>query len=193
MARLYPRVRPHQLLLTVEAIEKAPGLAAAIVGLALIALRTDPYLVGAATFATRLLLSPAICRLLFSLPGVLGLSRGFVAITGWGVIHAGVILFGIVFHTWIASLSYAFGVLAASIAEFVLEFARAKHLRNAGMPPLTGAEIAFLDAYRIYASAIGITTDVEITEEEVLPANVDPVISDLYQAYPHLIGKSFAR
>ncbi|KJS19653.1 MAG: hypothetical protein VR72_17785 [Clostridiaceae bacterium BRH_c20a] len=76
------------------------------------------------------------------------------------------------------------------VIDNVLNFIWSKNSYKKIGIPLTASERNFYNSYRLYASSLGITTNIDVSENELEEENWTDVFEDFYSNYPE-VAKRF--
>lgn len=189
LARLYPRVDAFRVLKTTEGIESIPSLLAFCTAMVCFGLHTTPFIVGlavtiAVTFGTLL-----TSRGLFIIPGFVALGTLYSYLAGYFIYFTAIIVVGYI-TTGIGGVAAYFAArVIAFIIQQVFEFSDTKAAFAATGMPLTAAEKNFINAYRLHASRIGETIDVEVSDDELDESNWSEVFGDLAYKWPQVVQR----
>jgi hypothetical protein len=87
--------------------------------------------------------------------------------SGYGIYLIAVAIAGSVLGGWQAVAAFFVGKIIASIVGQVVEFWQTRRYHKLTGHPFTGSEVSFFNAYRLHASRIGATTDIDLSDSEV--------------------------
>ena len=167
MARLHPKVTSFRILKTTEGIESLPGMFAFTAGMVGFVLHLPPLHIGIVI---------AVCQLagalinvfgLYIVPGLVGLGTLYSYPAGYGIYFIIVIITGFVLGGWQAVLAFFLGKLVAALVSQAFEFLQANRYHKLTGHAFTGSEVSFFNAYRLHASRIGLTTDIDLSDDEM--------------------------
>ncbi len=167
MARLHPKVTPFRILKTTEGIESLPGMLAFIAGMIAFSIHLPPLQIALVVAASQILGALINAFGLFIIPGLVGLGTLFSYISGYGIYLIAVIISGFVLGGWQAVAAFFVGKIIAAIVNQVLEFWQTSRYHKMTGHPFTGSEVSFFNAYRLHASRIGVTTDIDLSDDEM--------------------------
>jgi hypothetical protein len=189
MARLYPRVNAFQILKTVEGIESLPQSFAFLAALTCFFLNLPPWQIFIVVFSVIILLSLMTRYGFYVFPGIVKLGTIYSYLSGFGILLVLLAAFGFYWVGWRGVLAYFAARLFAGVVNWILTMQETRmYFRKVGQA-LTASERNFFNAYRLHASALGITTDVEVTDEETEIANWEPTFLDLATKYPKVVAR----
>lgn len=167
IARLHPNFTAFQVLKTVEGIEGIPGTFAFVTGLFTFFndyLPTDIAIyVGIGTVIGGLITAFGIYVIPFLVRFITGLSY----LHGFGVFNISIIIIGLLTVGWKGILFYFIGRFTASLIILSIDFWQTKKIKDKVGFPLTRSERNFFNAYRLHASRIGVSTNLELEDGEV--------------------------
>lgn len=166
MARLAPRVSPFRVLKTTEGLECLPGMLAFIAGMLTFGMRLPPLHIGLAVGGAQLFGVLLTWLGLFLIPGLVFLGTIFSYLAGYGILLAAVAAFGFASVGWRGVLAYFVARLAAGFASMIFGFWQTGRNKKLAGQALTTSEVNFLNAYRLHASRLGITTDIDLNDGE---------------------------
>lgn len=166
MARLHPKVTSFKILKTTEGIESLPGMLAFIAGMIGFGLHISPLHICIVVAACQIAGTLINVFGLFIGPGLVGLGTLYSYLTGYGIYFIAVIITGFVLEGWQVVIAFFGGKLVAVVIGQLLEFWRTKLYQKLTGHALTGAEVNFFNAYRLHASRLGVTTDIDLSESE---------------------------
>jgi len=166
MARLYPKVTPFKILKTTEGIESLPGMLAFIAGMVGFGLHLPLLQIAILVFVC--CVAGALINALgfYIVPGLVGLGTIYSYLSGYGIYLTVVIVTGFTLEGWQAVLSFFAGRIVAAGVNQILEFWQTSRYQKLTGYVFTGSEISFFNAYRLHASRIDVTTDIDISDEE---------------------------
>ncbi|MBI2808150.1 MAG: hypothetical protein HYX68_24455 [Planctomycetes bacterium] len=189
MARLYPRVSPFSVLKTTEGIELLPSLFTFVAAVTACAFKLDPLVCGGIILGAGVVGTLITLNGFFAIPGLVELSTLFSYLHGFGL-YLGAMAIVAYFTVGVWGVV---AVLAALFASFVvgqvLEFRSSKSTFDAAGIALTAAERNFINAYRLHATALGVTTDVTATDAELSESNWASVLEDLARNWPEVVRR----
>lgn len=188
MARLYPDIRPKQVLKTTEDISLISSALGFVTGLLCFVLQLEPQSIGICTFtavlvgifinASGLLLFPfvqlgaAFNRIyVFFLPTILMIVVGYF-LTDWqGVI------------AYLLTRCTAFGL------SILVGMGLTRHAMAKWGHAFTTSERHFFHAYRYYAERIGVPTNLVLSYEELDESFWQHAYCDFLQSHPEVNGR----
>jgi hypothetical protein len=189
MARLYPKVDAFRVLKTVEGIESLPQSFAYLAALVCFYLNLPPWQIGLIVFAVIILLSLMTRFGFYVFPSIVKLGTIYSYLSGFGILFVLLAVFGFYWVGWRGVLAYFAARLVAGVVNWTLTMQETRmYFRKVGQA-LTGSERNFFNAYRLHASALGITTDVDVTDEETASTNWEPTFLDLATKYPDVVAR----
>jgi hypothetical protein len=189
MARLGPKVTPFRVLKTTEGIESLPGMLAFIAGIFAFALRLAPLEIGAAVAAAQIIGKLINLVGFYVVPGLITISTFFSYVSGWGIFLIISVVAGLIFVGWQGSVAYLLGWLSAGIVNLFLDsWGGARFSKLAGHP-FSMAELHFFSAYRIHATQLGITTDIDLAEVELEEENWGPTFREFEEQWPEVVAR----
>lgn len=167
IARLHPKFTAFQVLKTVEGIELIPSLFAFFTGIYVFLNNFSPIdiaiYVGIATLVGGLITTLG----LFIIPFLVRLITGLSYLKGFGVFSIAIIISGFLTVGWKGTMFYLIGHYAASFIIFIVDFWQMKMAYKKTGFALTTSERNFFNAYRLHASRIGLTTNLELEDGEI--------------------------
>ena len=167
MTRLHPKVTPFRILKTTEGIESLPGMLTLIAGLVTFALHLPPIQIAMVVVLSYLAGFLINALGLYIVPGLVGLGTLYSYIDGYGIYLIVVVITGYVLGGWQAVAAYFIGSIMAAVIGHFLEFWKIRRYYKLTGHPLTGSEVSFFNAYRLHASRNDITTDIDLSDDEM--------------------------
>lgn len=167
MARLHPKVTPFRILKTTEGIESLPGLLAFVAGLVAFGLHLPPTQIALVVGVSQLAGTLINALGLYTIPGLVGLGTVYSYISGYGIYLIAVTVTGFVLGGWQAVAAFFAGKIIAFIIGEAIEFWQTNRYHKLTGHALTGSEISFFNAYRLHASRIGVTTEIDLSNDEM--------------------------
>ena len=189
MTRLYPKVTPFKILKTTEGIESIPGMLAFIAGLIAFSIHLPPIQIALFVAAAQIVGALINAFRLFAIPGLIGLGTLFSYISGFGIYLTVVIIIGFVLGGWQAVAAFFAGKIISAIVNQVIEFWQTSRYRRLAGHPLTVTEVNFFNAYRLYASRIGVTTDIDLRDEEMQEEHWGTTFQYLAMEWPEVVRR----
>ena len=167
LARLHPKFSAFQVLKTVEGIELIPSTFAFATGLYLFfndCLPTDIAIyVCIATIIGGLITTFGLYVIPFMVRFITGLSY----LRGFGIFTIGIIITGLLTVGWKGTLFYFIVRYTASLILFFIDTWQMKMAHKKTGFAFTASERNFFNAYRLHASRMGVTTNLELEDGEL--------------------------
>jgi hypothetical protein len=189
MSRLYPKVDAFKVLKTTEGLESIPDMLAFIVGIITFWLEIDPYQIGLYTFIASVVGTVIVISGIFIVPCLPRLGTFYSYISGFGILLVLLAIFGFITVGWQGVIAFFVGKLLAEVINNAIDFWNCKRINSKTGLTLTSSEISFFNAYRIHASAIGKTTDIIISDEELKEENWKECLIDLALKWPKVVKR----
>ncbi len=189
MARLSPKVSPFRILKTTEGIESMPGMLAFVAGLVAFAMRLPPLEVGILVAALQLF---GILLNLFGfyvIPGLVALATLYSYLAGYGVFLVAVVAVGFLTVGWQGVLAFFIGRLVAGVASMILGFWQTSRYHKLTGHAFTASEVHFFNAYRLHASRIGVTTDIDLGDSELQENHWGPTFEAFASEWPEVVQR----
>lgn len=189
MARLDPKVNPFRVLKTTEGIENLPDMLAFIAGIIAFIIRLPPLYIGLAVAGAQL--TGALINLFgfYVFPGLVTVSTLFSYIHGCGILLLASLVVGLVFAGWQGALAFFLGKLIAGIIGYGVEFWQIGRYHKLTGHAFTSSEVHFFNAYRLHASRIGVTTDIDLSDEEMEQEHWGPIFEDFAMKWPEVVAR----
>lgn len=189
MARLYPKVSAFEVLKTTEGIESLPQSFAFIAGLICFFLKLPPLQIGLVVFVVSILISLMTRYGFYVFPSMVKFGTIFSYLSGFGILLILLSALGFYLVGWRGVLAYFAARFVAFVVNWVLSVRETRiYMRKIG-EPLTVSERNFINAYRLHASKLGITTDITVSDEEREKENWEPTFMELAIRYPEVVGR----
>ena len=189
MSRLYPNVKPFDILKRTEAIDLLPATMSFITALAFFSAISNLSYIGIA-----IILASTIGILMnkfgfYFIPGIIRLAATYSFFAGFGVLFITAIVYSYIRVGWKGPVVYLAASAFSGIIGWAEELLFMKRAYSATGFPITGAERSFFNAYRLYAVTFGMTTDISLSDEELDDANWKPVFNDFSQEWPQVAAR----
>jgi len=189
MARLYPKVSPFRVLKTTEGIESLPGTLAFIAGIITFVMRLSPLHIGLAVGGIQLLGVLINIFGFYILPGLVPLATLFSYIAGYGILLVIAVIVGFIFAGWQGVLAFFVGKLGAWLISRILQFWQTGRYHKLIGYPFTPSEVHFFNAYRLHASHIGVTTDINLRDDEMDEDQWGPTFEAFAMEWPQVVQR----
>ena len=190
IARLSPDVDACVVLKTTEGIEFVPSVTSLVTGLICFALKVEPLYIGVCVLAAHLLACLSNIKGAYVVPGLVELSTWYSYITGYGVFLAGAAAVGYWLVGWPGVAAFFAGKLVGWGTGQFMEIQEVKRLHRKSGLVITASERHFLNAYRIHASKLGRTTNVNVSKEELQRESWGPAFDDFAVKWPRAAARS---
>jgi len=189
MGRLYPRVNPFAVLKTTEGIDSLPSLFTCVSALMTCGFKLDPLACGAIILAAGVSGILITMNGFFIIPGIVGASTLFSYMSGYGIYLAAMAIVAyVIIGTW-GVVAVGGALFASFILRQLIELHFAKSSLHSNGVVLTAAEVHFINAYRLHAHKLGVTTDVTMEESELSESNWVEVLEDLARNWPRVVRR----
>ena len=189
MARLSPKVGPFRILKTTEGIESVPGMLAFIAGIVAFAMRLPPLEVGILVAAAQLVGILLNLFGLYVIPGLVALATLYSYLAGYGVFLVIVVAVGFVTVGWQGLLAFFSGRLAAGLVSTALGFWQTSRYHKLTGHAFTSSEVHFFNAYRLHASRVGVTTDIDLNDSELQEEHWGPTFEKFASEWPEVVRR----
>lgn len=189
IARLYPKVSAFKVLKTTEGIESFTSTATFIAVIICFFMYLDPLkilLIISIIYVITVLLNTFG---LFIIPGQVAIGTLYSYISGYGLIIICVVLVGYFTIGWQGLVAYFIGKFIGWCVGRVIEVMETKRYFKLTGHPFTVSERSFFNSYRLHAVKHGITTDIELSEEEMEEDNWGPSFEDLVTKWPKVVAR----
>lgn len=177
LSRLYPKRTPEKVLLSTEAVDGLSVLNWDVMTLLAIWYQAPFWAVTAIGIGASVAGTLTLWFGIFLIPGLPTLSLWWSFIpTFFRLI--GLLLAAYAFQGWdgVLSLVVAYGASFLANKALELKLVRSRYLRSGVL--MTSSEVSFLQAYRLHAVDLGVTTDINVTQEEMTSAPWREVVLD---------------
>jgi len=189
IARLYPKVDAFRVLKTTEGIESLPTMAAFLTGLYCFLSRVEPINTGIATFIAYLVAAIINLRGFYFIPGLVVLGTLYSYVSGFGILLTLLGIVGFFVAGWQSVVAFFVAKFLAWGVAQIVEFVDTKRMFKLSGFPFTASERHFFNAYRLHAFRIGVTTDIDISEEEAKEENWKEPFMDLASKWPQVVAR----
>ena len=189
MARLHPHVPPFRVLKTTEGIEGIPATTSFLVAIVCFALSADPVVTGVAVFVTSATAASLNRYGLFVVPGLVGLGTAFSWVSGYGVLLIGLLAFGYYRCGWQGVAAYFVGRGVAGALGGILEWHESRKAFELIGFPVSASERNFINAYRLHAGDLGLSTDITVPDEELSEENWMHVFVEFAGEWPDVAAR----
>lgn len=189
MARLSPSVSPFRVLKTTEGIESLPGMLGFIAGMVAFGMRLPPLQIGLAVVGGQILGVLINLFGLYVIPGLVSLGTLFSYLAGYGIFLATAVAVGLVTVGWQGVLAFFIGRLVAGLASVVLGFWQTSRYHKLTGHAFTASEVHFFNAYRLHASRVGATTDIDLNDTETEEEHWKPTFEAFAMEWPQVVQR----
>ena len=189
MARLSPKVSPFRILKTTEGIDSVPSMLAFFAGLVAFAMRLSPIEIGLLVAGAHLFGNLLNMFGLFVIPGLVRLGTFYSNLAGYGVFLIVLLAVGFVMVGWQGLLAFLVGRLVSGLTSCVLECWRAGRYHKLGGYPFSPSEINFFNAYRLHASRVNVTTDIDLDDSELEEEHWGPTFEQFASEWPTVVRR----
>jgi hypothetical protein len=189
VARLYPKVDAFRVLKTTESIESLPTLFTFVVGLYCFITQVQPINTAVAVFVAYVVASIINLRGFYVIPGIISLGTLYSYVSGFGILLIALLLVGFLTAGWQSVLGFLVGKTLGWGLNIILEFWDTKRAFRLSGHPFTASEKFFFNAYRLHASRLGVTTNIELSEKELQEENWKPAFQDFLAKWPQVASR----
>ncbi len=191
MARVYPKSDAFRVLQLTEEVENLGSLAFFMAGVSAFSLRLGPLQIAVVVFV-----AVSVFRLIhlwgllvppFTL--LLPVSRVYSRISGFGLLLAVLLVFGVLAAGWQGVTALIVGRIACAVVFSLTELAYGRHVYRTTGLAVTASERSFFHAYRLEASRLGASTDLAVSDAELQRANWEVVLRDLALKWPVVVAR----
>jgi hypothetical protein len=187
MAQLRPRVRPAEVLATVEAIEFTPTALSKLLGLACFLVQPGPMATAAIVCAGRVLPNLLALSAPDALTGLARIGRWYRPIAGHGISLIVVAIAGLLLAGPVTAAGFVIGTGVGGALNMLVDFALMRRADARLNRPLSSTERFFLTALRRHAAA-----EPDLRPEAVEPEAWRAALDDYAAACPERARQSVA-
>jgi hypothetical protein len=186
MARLYPKVNAWKVLRTTEALEQLPAACSLVFGGVSIANGFSIYEISAYILLGSVIGSFLALSSLVRLPGVIPFANLCNVFPFFTVPWTILIIYGLYEYNWGLGgvLIIIFSKLLAFAIDLAIGFLRTRYVHSTSGEIVHSSETNFFHAYQYYAEQIGVTTSIEVSDEEMMEENWIACFKDLAHNHP---------
>lgn len=189
MSRLYPQKNAFTILKTTEGIEHIPDVFAFLTGLICFILKVEPYYIGAIVLALTVIGAMIRRYGFFFIPGIVSLGTLYSYISGFGILLIALLVVGYFLVGIQGIVAFVVGRIIAGVINYALDIIFHKSIYKKSGLILTTSEINFYNAYRIHASSLGKSLDLNVSEEEINRGDWETSFNDFYFNYPEVVHR----
>ena len=189
MSRLYPKVDAFKVLKTTEGLESIPAVLSVLTGFVCFYLQLSLFEIGLYAFIASFVGFLLTTFGLYLIPGLVGLGKLFSNIFVSVILYILLIIFGFINVGWLGVIIFFIGKYFTEIVREVFESIQARLMYKKIGKVFTISEKNFINAYRLHAVKLNITTDVSVSEEELDKENWMPVFLDLSIKWPEVVKR----
>jgi hypothetical protein len=189
MARLYPMVSPFRILKTTEGIEYLPSMLAFASGIIVFIIKLSPLYIGLVVGGAQFVGVLINLFGFYLIPGLIPLATLFSYFAGYGIFFITILVVGFIFTGWQGVLAYLIGKLVAALVSQVLQFWQTSRYYKMIGHAFTTSEVHFFNAYRLHASQVGITTDVDLSDKEMEENHWGPTFEAFAIEWPQVVQR----
>jgi len=189
MARLYPKVSAFRVLKTTEVIDLQPSFYASL-AFVLALMFHQGYLASGLSVVLGGGFGFTLRRFgLVLFPGQVGLAVLYSYIGGIPFIYLPIAVVLIYFIGWKFVLIYLIARMIIWLVTFPIEITQMRHIFKDTRMAMGTSEHSFINAYRIHADHLGISTDTTVAPVELEEANWRKVYSGLAVNWPKVVSR----
>jgi len=189
MSRLHPRVSAFEILKTTEGLEELPAALSFVAALVCAFVRSSPQQLFLSVLAS-CLVALLINQLgLYIFPGLVALGTTYSYFSGWGLLLILIAIATFLTVGWLGVVAFAAAKISGWLISQVLEWSFTRRTFAGLGHPLTFSERHFLNAYRLHAAKLGITTDISLKLEEEDEAHWRPALDRLASEWPQIVAR----
>ncbi|HEX6042746.1 MAG TPA: hypothetical protein VFZ20_32200 [Longimicrobium sp.] len=126
---------------------------------------------------------------IFIIPGLVSLGTAYSYVSGFGVLLVAIALTGLFLESWQAVAAFFVAKFAAAILGFVLELWEMRRIHRSSEIAFTASERAFVNAYRLHASRLGVSTDIDVPECEIESGKWRDALGRFAYEYPAVVQR----
>jgi hypothetical protein len=189
LARLHPNFSAFQVLKTVEGIEGIPALLAFFAGVFGFVSRSTNYEIAIYVAVSSIIGGIIIMFGSFLTLYLVRLSTLASYLQSFGILTIVVIATGFFTVGWKGILFYYLGRVSGWVINSIIDGILTKILQKKVGLPLTSSERSFYNAYRIHASRIGITTNIELEPGELESRSWEIPFNKLEREWPKVTAR----
>jgi hypothetical protein len=126
---------------------------------------------------------------LFVVPGLPSIGTLHSYLSSYGLLLVALVVIGVHMSDYKAVIAYIVGRIAGGACGTVLEMWNSRRIYRGTGFCVTGAEINFLNAYRLHASRLGKTIDLELSPKEETDGAWKACLEDLATRYPEVVAR----
>lgn len=188
MSRLHPQVSAFTVLKTTEGLEYIPAALSFVTAVTCALLRLPPvhfFLAVLITESAGLIVNQLG---FYSLPGLVAFGTAYSYLAGWGVLLVVAVVATFVTIGWTGVLAFFAAKLLAWLVSQVLQWSFARKSARMGRA-LTFSERHFVNAYRLHAVRLGLSTDVGLGPSEENEDSWRPAFDRLASEWPQVVAR----
>jgi len=189
IARVYPKADAFKVLETTEGLESIPSLLTFITGFICFYMRLSLFEIGLYVFIASIIGLAITSFGLYVIPGIVKLGTFYSYISGYGILLILLAVYGYITVGWQGVLVFFATIFLGGIIKIIIESIQMKRLYLKTGMVLSASDKNFINAYRLYANKLGITTDITVSDEELEEENWMPVFDDLVAKWPKLVKR----
>lgn len=189
IARLQPKFSAFQVLKTVEGIQLIPSVFGFVTGLFLFftdysAVDIGLY-VGLASILGILLKESGF----YIIPFLVRIITGLSYLHGFGFFTISILLTGLLTVGWKGTMFYFIGRWIASLINSLVDILHTKRIFKKTGITVTASERNFFNSYRLHASRMGISTSLNVGEEEIASKSWELPLMKLGMEWPQVTAR----
>jgi hypothetical protein len=174
---------------TTEGIESLPTVFAFVVGLFCFLTKLQPVNTGFAVFVAYIAASIINLRGFYFIPGLVSVGTLYSYISGFGILLIILLLVGFLVAGWQNVIAFLIGKFIGWGINQMLELLDVKRVFKLTGHPFTASEKLFFNAYRHHASHLGVTTNIELSGDELREDNWKSTFQDFATKWPHVTAR----
>ncbi|MBI4846305.1 MAG: hypothetical protein HY810_07545 [Candidatus Omnitrophica bacterium] len=189
LSRLYPKVSAFRVLKTVEGIELLPKAVTFITAIICFILKIEPVRIFYLVFASYLIITLINTFGFYVIPGLVSIGTIFSYISGYGIYLISLIIIGFILTGWQGLMALFAAKSLGWVITFFIELLQTKRIYNLGGHAFTASERNFFNAYRLHASRMGVTTNIDVADEELKEEYYMKSLEELSYKWPEVVNR----
>jgi hypothetical protein len=184
ISRLYPKIDAFKVLQTTEGMDDIISLLPFITGIICFILKLDPLYIGLYVAISAIIGNLINLFGLYIIPGLIKVSLFFSYFSGYYLNYVAIAMVGFIFSGWLGVLGFVLGRMAGGVIFHIFHIYYLKsQLKKYGVT-FGVTEREFFNSYRTCASKIGVTTDLDLSEDEINDNKWEIVFEDYMEKCP---------
>ena len=189
IARLRPNIDAFKLLQRIEGMDDIINFIPFVMGVICFIFKLEYLYIGLYVMLAVLLANLINLYGLYIIPGLIKASLGFSYFSGYYLHYVVLAILGFVMMGWRGIVAFVLGRIIGGFIFFTFNMVYSKHQFNKYGVHFGITEREFFNAYRMYASKFNVTTNIDLSNEEMESEDWNEAFYEYMQKCPGAASK----